>query len=310
MPPTTSVKLLLVAITVFALPAYIHGATLKLNCDSATHPTISAALRTLKPEETNTVEVSGHCKENVLIQGFDRLTLISPTGATIQDASNGISLVVDIDDSRRVTMQGFTVNGGLGVQCANSSVCYLTGNTVQSSMGDGVGVFSASSAYLSGNVVQNNAGRGLALNTGSTVFSLADTFQGNTDSGIRVLASHLYCVGSVVKNNGNNGNAGVLARENSTLRFDSGTISDNSSDGVLLGGGAEGRFGGVVTGNGGSGVSVNDLSFALFQGAAVTGNLGGTDVLCNPQFSATRGALTDIGGGKTNCVEPARVKSR
>jgi len=50
---------------------------------------------------------------------------------------------------------------------------------------------------------------------------------------------------------------------------------------------------------------VRDLSFAFFSsGNSITGNLGGTDVLCSPQFSATRGALTNIGGGTTNCVEP------
>ena len=59
-----------------------------------------------------------------------------------------------------------------------------------------------------------------------------------------------------------------------------------------------------VTGNGDSGVVVRDLSFAGFSASNVTGNLSGTDVICQPQFPATRGALTDIGGGTTNCVEP------
>jgi hypothetical protein len=61
----------------------------------------------------------------------------------------------------------------------------------------------------------------------------------------------------------------------------------------------------TVTGNGGSGVSVRGLSFAFFQaGNNVTGNLSGTDVSCLVQFPGTRGALTNIGGGTTNCVEP------
>jgi hypothetical protein len=51
-------------------------------------------------------------------------------------------------------------------------------------------------------------------------------------------------------------------------------------------------------------VQIQDLSMATFSGATVTGNGGGTDVVCIPQFSATRGALSDIGGGTTNCVEP------
>jgi hypothetical protein len=60
----------------------------------------------------------------------------------------------------------------------------------------------------------------------------------------------------------------------------------------------------TMIGNGSNGVVVRDLSFAKFSTSNVTGNLSGTDVNCKPQFPATRGALTDIGGGTTNCVEP------
>ena len=41
-----------------------------------------------------------------------------------------------------------------------------------------------------------------------------------------------------------------------------------------------------------------------FNSATVTGNGGGTDVVCTPQVSATRNVFIDIGGGTTNCVEP------
>jgi hypothetical protein len=62
----------------------------------------------------------------------------------------------------------------------------------------------------------------------------------------------------------------------------------------------------LVTGNAGNGVNINDLSFASFgTGDNVSGNSGQPDVMCNPQFSATRRALTGIGSGTTNCVEPA-----
>jgi hypothetical protein len=37
--------------------------------------------------------------------------------------------------------------------------------------------------------------------------------------------------------------------------------------------------------------------------AKITGNHGAFDVVCQPQFSATRGARVNIGGGTTNCVE-------
>jgi hypothetical protein len=43
---------------------------------------------------------------------MDRLTLITNKGASITDDSNGALTVVDIEDSQRVTVQGFTIIGG------------------------------------------------------------------------------------------------------------------------------------------------------------------------------------------------------
>lgn len=168
-----------------------------------------------------------------------------------------------------------------------------------------------SRAFLTGNVIQNNSQRGLTANEGSQVFSTADTFQGNTDVGIVVNSgAYLAATNSSIRNNGSDGSNGVVADNHSTLRLISCTVSGNTLDGVALKGGSQVEFDSYsgpssVTGNGGSGVSLKDLSFALFgQGNNITANLGGTDVLCRPQFSATRGALTNIGGGTTNCVEP------
>ncbi len=293
--------------------SYGQGGYLKVSCSrkaEGTLPSINAALKLLAPAMSNTVTVSGSCNENILIQGFDRLTLVSTTGATINDASGGQRPVVDIEDSRRVTLQGFTVNGGLdGVICGNASVCYFTGNTIQSSVGqEGVAAGNGAQAFLTDNIIKNNGTRGLTLNEGSRVFSTADTFQGNADSGV-VANSGAYftCSNSTIENNGN---GGVVLTDHSTGRIISCTISGNTGNGVTVQRGSEARFdsyngAATVTTNTGSGVLVRDLSFSLFSGGAnITGNLGGTDVSCAPQYPATRGALTGTGGGTTNCVEP------
>jgi hypothetical protein len=115
---------------------------------------------------------------------------------------------------------------------------------------------------------------------------------------------------SSIQNNGSVGSPGIAVGNHSTVRLISCSITGNTLDGVSLRSSSEAEFDAflgpsTVTGNGGNGVSLRDLSFAFFgQGNNITGNLGGTDVLCTPQFSATRGALTNIGGGTTNCVEP------
>ena len=63
--------------------------------------------------------------------------------------------------------------------------------------------------------------------------------------------------------------------------------------------------GSVVTANALAGVVVGDVSFANFFSDSITGNMN-VDVACAPQFSATRGALTEIEKIEeyTNCVEP------
>jgi hypothetical protein len=301
---------------VFAMvfSAYAQGISLKVNCGGrGALSTIHGALKLLNPQGPSTITVSGTCKENVLIQSFDRLTMIANPGASINDASGGTIPVVDIEDSHSVTLNGFTINGGAdGVVCETASVCYLQANIVQSSLGqEGVGVGGGSRAFLNGNTIQNNTQRGLTVNRGAQVFSNSDTFSGNTSAAIVANSgTYLTATGSSVLNNGGDGSAGIVATDHSALRLISCTISGNKADGVDLQHGSEARFDAylgptTVTANAGVGVAVRDLSFAFFSsGNSVTGNLGGTDVLCSPQFSATRGALTNIGGGTTNCVEP------
>jgi hypothetical protein len=130
---------LLVAIAVAG--PWAQSANLTVNCDK--RETIHKAVKLLagsNPQGPNTITVVGSCRDNVVIQSMDRLTLIARNGASITDRSNGTLAVVDIEDSRSVTLRGFTVNGGSGgVQCGTASVCYLTGNTLDAGVGLGVG---------------------------------------------------------------------------------------------------------------------------------------------------------------------------
>src|SRR6266571_229191 len=94
--------------------------------DQPGNQSISGVLAHLDPTQPHTIRVSGTCKENVLIQSFDRLTLIANPGAAITDASQANKAVVDIEDSQRITLQGFTINGGAnGVTCGDHSLCHF-----------------------------------------------------------------------------------------------------------------------------------------------------------------------------------------
>src|SRR5438128_983607 len=202
---------------------------LDVNCDG--HHSIRRALHMLariNPQGPNTIIVAGECKETLVIQSMDRLTLITKKGASITDPSGGTLAVVDIENSQRVTLQGFTINGGAqGILCNTASLCYLTGNTIQGPGRFGVNVIRGSRAFLESNVIQN-WGRG-AFITGAQVFSSNNVFQGNGGSGIAVLiGSYFESLNSTFDNNGD----GIEAA--GVLFLNGGTISGNSGIGVRM----------------------------------------------------------------------------
>ena len=280
-----------------------QAANLIVNCDKK--DTIHKALKLLadsNPQGPNTITVAGSCRDNLVIQSMDRLTLITKNGASITDRSDGSLAVVAILDSHSVTVQGFTINGGfVGVGCYTASVCYLTGNTVQAAAAFGVGVGGGSHAFLGSNVIQNSAFRGSRVEDGSQMFSGNDVFQGNAAQGIVVFGGSYFVASSSSFLNNGVGIEGV----SSNLRLNGGTISGSIGNGMTILGGSIAVFqaSATVTGNGGDGIHLEDASFAGFLSATVTGNLSGLDVDCAPQFTITHFVART--GGTTNCVEPA-----
>lgn len=294
-----------------------QSATIKVNCgknnSALVNSTINGALLRLNPEGPNTVIVTGICNENVVIQSLDKLTLrAGEDGASINDASNGNNPTITIADSQRVTIQGFTINGGSpAVLCTDFSLCRFSQNTVQGAADDGV-VISRSRSDFDRDVIQNNGLRGVVVREQGSAVLPGVTLQGNAGAGADVLdGSFLYSFQATIENN-----AFGIRAEDSTLRVELSTISGNALDGVQLQEASNARFPvlqgpNTITANGFEGVSVNDLSFAAFDpGNNVSGNLIPPDVVCNPQFPATRGATTNIGGGTTNCVEPISSPTR
>src|SRR5262245_21080929 len=89
-----------------------NAVTLRVNCGEHTGLTsIGAALKALQYSESRapaTINISGACKENLLIQSFDRLTLNGLPGASVTDASGGTSDVIDVADSQSVSINNLT----------------------------------------------------------------------------------------------------------------------------------------------------------------------------------------------------------
>jgi hypothetical protein len=291
-------------VAIGAVCQYARAASLSVNCDK--HESVSKVLRllaTTNQQGPNTIAIFGSCKGNFVIRSMDRLTLIARKGASITDRSGGTLAVVDIEDSQKVTLQGFTINGGAqGILCNTASLCYLTGNTIQGPGHFGINVIKGSRAFLESNVIQNWF-RGAFLDSGGQVFSSNDVFQRNDGSALVVLtAAYFESLNSKFDNNGVGIDAG------GTLKLNGGTISGNISDGIRLLSGKAVFLGPTITGNGGVGVHLEDGAFAGFLAASITGNLSGLDVDCAPQFPITR--FIDRTGAITNCVEPASAAQR
>jgi hypothetical protein len=294
----------------------VRATTLSVNCAAkeGLH-SIGAALKVLQNgegHEPSTVNVSGACRENVVIQSLDRLTLNAIDGASVSDASGGKQDVVAVYDSRDVTINGFAINAGSdgvsganGISCNDWSACRLALNVIQgASSGAGFAVYQASEATVDGDTFQNN-GVGLIANSGTKVRAGGRTRPITSRNNGRGLQLTRLSLAFILANLNNNTDVGVRLAFNSTLDLIAGSISQNGSAGAYVSEGSIARFTSTtINANAGPGVLIQDLSMVTFNGTTVTGNGGGTDVVCNPQFSATRGALTDIGGGTTNCVEP------
>jgi len=286
----------------------LHAKTLNVHCGSIskTGPTsMTAALKLLDPSVPNKLDIFGTCNENVLIKGFNRLTLVGTPGASIVDPSGKTAQTILVVDSADVILRQLTIDGGLvGVQCDSFSVCRFSGDVVANGSGgiqitqsraeldgtlvrhtdNGLTSLDASSVRVDGGVILDGNGTGVVVDGGSSFESFGATISNSSLAGIEA-SEHAFVSLSGTTISGN-GNGIELVRHSSLHLGASNTITANTGYGIFL----------------------FDLSFVTFDpGNSVTGNnrngIGALDVACFPQFTATRGALTNIGGGTTNCAE-------
>jgi hypothetical protein len=305
-----------IALLLLGLGASVHAATLSVNCGGKYGLTsINAALKAVQSSEEShapaTINVSGACHENVVIQSIDRLTLNAVNGASVTDASGGTVDVILIGDSRSVSINNFTIKGSAGgasgITCRDGSLCRLNGNTVQGAV-DGAGVLVGvfSQLALNGGALQNN-GTGLFIVNGASGFAFGVTIQNNPGNGIELRAHSFLNTDATIAGNSA---AGVFLSHNSTLNCVGCQVNSNGDAGVIVRRDSTARFssGYVITGNKGAGVLLTEESSAYFPSVGtVTGNggVGGTDVVCGASFTTAKFATTHIGGGSTNCVEPS-----
>lgn len=303
------------------------GTTLYVQCGASSGlNSIGAALKALKHSEgsePSVINVSGACRENVVIQNIDRLTIAGSRGASITDASDDAADVVDIRNSN-VTITGMTIDGlsavnNDAVDCEQGSHCTLLGNTIQGGA-DPVGVYTLSSALIVGGVLQNGTASGIfalgdvtavgvlihgnpvgvVVNAGGRarlVFLDPASFPGfaatqptveDNGAGVQVSQAQFACAGCIIQRNSGDG---INADVSSEVRVAPGYPHDGSIHPPS------------VTRNTGRGVYLGDLSSGIFTGlpSTVYGN-GQPDINCDSATAVTRGALVAAGGvAHTNC---------
>jgi hypothetical protein len=287
------------AVILMLCPLIANAAKFSVNCNApGPLSKISNVLKVVNPKGPNTITISGTCHENLFIEGFDRLTLIAKPGAVLTDASGGQEYaVVYIVDSRRISIQGFTIMGGnAGVACSDYSLCRFSGNTFQGATQRGVDI-NDSDATFSGDVIQNNSDIGLFINA-SHVQGWNLVIQGNS-SGVSATGSRLVGTGWSVHNNTHDG---VFVNSSSNFQLIDSNVSSNGGNGIAVTALTNiSMTNDTVTGNGFFGVWFGDESVGFFVGGNYSGNTF-RDIACGGQYSIA----SNIAGiyGTTDCPVP------
>jgi parallel beta-helix repeat protein len=202
---------------------------------------------------------------------------------------------------RNTTIRNNTPNDGLDL--FDNSTANVAGTTIQNngdSLNGGVGVFvgrNSTVVFRQTNLIQNNADIGIqARNLSNVAFGNGvTTIQGHLTNGIILQeGSHLQVgrPGTLIQDNGDACPldptcGGIFATQNSTVDLAGGTVSGNHGSGVSVEQGANAQLSGVtVSNNTGDGVHLQWISIGNFlSGNTVTGN-GGASVSCDDRSLA------------------------
>lgn len=260
---------------------------------------INAMLGKLDPAGPNVVIVHSNCRENVVINGFDRLTLRAAAGAQLSDASSGNEWgVIEVINSRRIKIRDFKIVGGqVGVVCIDSSYCQFVNNSVEGQSQNGFSI-NDSEAIFAGDAVRNTAGPGIYLNRSKA--QLNQVTMEHNGTGLTLGTSTAVGVGV---NASNNSGAGIFVATGSNLQLIDSQVMNNGQNGIQATAVSTlSLTNDTVTGNTYSGVWLSDMTTAYFVGGTYLNNamLQGLQVECAPYYTVVSN-LWSATVGATNC---------
>ena len=233
------------------LPPSVGAASVNVNvvCPGGgpgAYSSISAALNSLNPNNSNTITVSGTCVENILISNFERLLIQAAGGqtATITAADpNGI--VLQTFQSAGITLSGLTIQGGAtGVLLNQGSNVTIANCTSQLTMRGGPHQVQGSGSSAADPTLR----AGIRLNRGSL----------NLAGGTQI---------------SNNVGPGIRADQNTRTSLSNVTITSNSEEGIHLDRQSVGGFFPplAISGNGIASISCDSTSLVFGDVSTVSG---------------------------------------
>jgi hypothetical protein len=307
-----------VALLVLAAPMITaQAAVVSVDC-SKKGASINSAIGKLDRSLSNTVNVTGNCTENILVNGHRDLTIAAQGAATLSSADVNFG-TVEIIGSSRVTLSGLTINGGFnGVQCDDRSVCVLSGVNVVGGTGGGLALQKQSTADVIGGSIINSGGNGIGVFGASSVNvspgpnNTPVVISGHTEPQFQSAYGIFAQDGSFVRVDGatiTGNNNGAAGERGAVLKLLGTTITGNSGVGVSVRASTV-QVTGAVTNNGSHGIRVRELAYLVFSGATdLTGNVG-LYVRCD-NVTSTTNPKSLVGSfvpteeaSKTNCPNP------
>ena len=288
------------ALTLFLiLPVFsLQAATTSVKCDKKS---LAGVIDKLDKAESNTVNITGDCNEDIVISGHKDLTLIGGDGASITattflpgDEENSTRVLL-IENSH-ITVQTLTINPGLEVSCASRSTCVFLDVMIHGGH-NGVKFRDQSAGDILGSsAIQNSHGYGLGIFTASTVNIRPEPYETGNEVG-PVISGHplggvLVYDNSFLRTNNvtiSTNGTGVYAQREGVIKIYGGQVNNNTYEGIAIWRGGSAQIGSEVSGNGADGVYVGPLSFVqLFGGREILGNLG-LSVNCDHSTAVVHG---------------------
>jgi hypothetical protein len=232
-----------------------HG----VDCDRAPTGALQKAIAATDPGDT--LVVSGTCHEHVTVPVDKNSISLDGRGTAAIMGSDPEQPTVLVR-GRDVTIQGFTIRGGLvGIAVRDGGSGRIDGNAISNAEVYGVGVSVLATAVIVNNTIQNNGQAGIAVAENANAFI---GFVNSTD----VAASPNLISG--------NGTQGIVVFRNSYARIVGNDISHNTANGLIVREASHALVtDNVVNGNGQNGIDV-------LHGSGVILGAGGASIFTRP----------------------------